>query len=210
MSSCLRSYPGGKEQFYEEVWDNGRWRALFRIFFSRTVMSRLGRDSSFFRYIDGSMIDHVMMVAQRAMVELPTHANPFLEYIATGTFRQSLPRYLQPERFQAVRDGLDRVILVEGQVEEIAGTHAGDGFDGFNLSDLFEYMSESAGCEIHTQLLRHARAGARLAYWNMMAPRRFACGSNSGAVERTDLAEALQAVDHGFFYCAFVVEEVSP
>jgi S-adenosylmethionine-diacylglycerol 3-amino-3-carboxypropyl transferase len=199
-----------REQFFEEVWDNSRWRALFRIFFSRTVMSRLGRDAAFFRYVDGSVRDHVMAVAHHAMVELPTHTNPFLNYIVTGTFRQSLPRYLQPDRFQAVREGLGRVSMVEGQVEEAAGTHAGDGFDGFNLSDLFEYMNESAGRKIHAQLLRHARTGARVAYWNMMAPRRFARGSATGVVERTELADALHASDHGFFYRAFVLEEVSP
>ena len=33
-------------------WDTWRWRLLFRLFFSRTVMGRLGRDPEFFRYVD--------------------------------------------------------------------------------------------------------------------------------------------------------------
>ncbi|MEB3323550.1 MAG: DUF3419 family protein, partial [Synechococcaceae cyanobacterium] len=80
-----------REQFYENQWNNIRWRTLLKLFFNRVVMARLGRESSYFDYVEGSMLDHVMDCAYRGMVELPTHDNPFLEYIATGTFKNSLP-----------------------------------------------------------------------------------------------------------------------
>ncbi|HEY4592929.1 MAG TPA: DUF3419 family protein, partial [Thermoanaerobaculia bacterium] len=43
----------GRRTFYRETWDNLRWRLLFRVFFSRFVMGRLGRDPEFFRYVEG-------------------------------------------------------------------------------------------------------------------------------------------------------------
>lgn len=196
-----------REHFYEEVWNNARWRFLFRIFFSRSVMRRLGRQSSTFRYVKGNVVENILARARHALVELPTHTNPFLEYIATGIFCRSMPRYLEPDRFEMVREGLDRVTLVAGRVEEAARAHGGEGFDGFNLSDLFEYMSEPAGRDIHTRLMKCARPGARIAYWNMMVPRRFAQAQDNRIVELAELAKALHAVDLGFFYGAFVVEE---
>ena len=44
-----------RRRFYAEVWDNRRWRLLFRLFFSRRVMGRLGRDPAFFRDVEGSV-----------------------------------------------------------------------------------------------------------------------------------------------------------
>ena len=38
-------------RFYARSWNNLRWRLLFRLFFSRFVMGRMGRDPAFFRYV---------------------------------------------------------------------------------------------------------------------------------------------------------------
>src|SRR6266567_7852415 len=40
-----------RRTFSAERWDMWRWRLLFRLFFSRTIMGRLGRDPAFFRYV---------------------------------------------------------------------------------------------------------------------------------------------------------------
>lgn len=42
----------------------------------------------------------------------------------------------------------------------------------FNLSDIFEYMSPAAHEAAYRSVLDCARPGARIAYWNMMVPRR--------------------------------------
>ena len=86
------------------------------------------------------MSDRVLQRTKYALTVLPTHDNPFLEYILTGTYKRSLPRYLQPNRFEAVRNGLDRLTLFHGSIEDAGRNHAGSGFDGFNLSDIFEYF----------------------------------------------------------------------
>ena len=75
-----------RARYYEEVWNTFRWQALMRIFCSRPVMSRLGRDASCFSHVEGSVVDHAIARARHALVDLPTDDNPFLEYIVTGTF----------------------------------------------------------------------------------------------------------------------------
>lgn len=198
----------GRRAFYRDTWDTVRWRLLFRVFFSRFVMGRLGRDPEFFRYVEGSVSERILARTRYALTVLPTHENPFLEYILTGNFVRALPRYLQPERFETVRAGLDRLTLVQGPVEAAASAHRATGFDGFNLSDVFEYLDPVMCRDLFGSLLAAARPGARFAYWNMLAPRRCP-DAFAGRVEPlTDLSRRLFERDRAFFYSAFVVEEV--
>ena len=78
---------------------------------------------------------------------------------------------------------------------------------GCNLSDIFEYMSPD---EYQRQLERLCRAlapGGRLAYWNMLAPRRRPEAMADELRPLAELAARLHRADKAFFYSAFVVEE---
>jgi S-adenosylmethionine-diacylglycerol 3-amino-3-carboxypropyl transferase len=194
-------------QFWNNEWNNRRWRLLFRIFFSRFLMGRLGRDPEFFRYVEGSVSDRVLQRAEYALTVLTTHDNPFLEYIVRGNFRDVLPRYLRCELFEPIRSGLDRLTLVHGSIEEV-GRKQESGFDGFNLSDIFEYLAPDVSEKLYGELVRQARRGARLAYWNTFV-RRSCPASLVGRVRPlTELARELHARDRAFFYCNFEVDEV--
>jgi len=197
-----------RRSFYESTWNNLRWRCLFRVFFSRFAMGRLGRDPELFRYVEGSVADRILARARYALTVLPTHANPYLDYLTSGTYGRALPRALRPEKFGLVQAGLDRVSLFLGPVEQAARAHPGGGFDGFNLSDVFEYLDPDACAALYGDLLAHARPGARLAYWNMLVPRRAPAAHASRVKSLEEQARALFARDLAFFYSAFVLEEV--
>jgi S-adenosylmethionine-diacylglycerol 3-amino-3-carboxypropyl transferase len=199
----------GREQFYRRTWDNLRWRLLFRIFFSRFVMGRLGRDPEFFRYVEGSVAERILGRVRYALTILPTDSNPYLEYILTGTFTRALPLYLRPDVLPDVRRHLDRLTLFEGPIDEAAREHRGAGFDGFNLSDLFEYLDEPASAEVYGRLLDSARPGARFAYWNMLVPRRLSTVFPGRVRYLEEESKALFERDLAFFYSAFVLEEVA-
>ena len=81
-------------------------------------------------------------------------------------------------------------------------------YDAFNLSDIFEYMSADNMQALLEDIVRSAARGARLAYWNMLAPRsRPECMAGELA-PLDDEAKALFAGDRAFFYSRFVLEEV--
>lgn len=203
-------------RFYDRTWNNFRWRLLFRVFFSRFVMARLGRDPEFFRFVEGSISDRLLDRTRYAVTELPTHDNPFLRFILTGNFAGDLagesagglPRYLRPGKFAAVRDGLDRLTLFHGSIEQAGRVHGESGFDGFNLSDIFEYLDRPTSLEIYTELLDVAKPGSRLAYWNTFVPRQAPDELAHRVTPLTELAEQLFARDRAFFYCQFLVDEV--
>ncbi|HBL27485.1 MAG TPA: DUF3419 domain-containing protein [Acidobacteria bacterium] len=198
----------GRHRFYEETWNTWRWRLLFRLFFSRFAMGRLGRDPEFFRFVEGSVAERILARARYALTTLAPHENPYIGCILTGTYGTALPRFLRPEVFAAAKQGIDRLTLFEGPVEAAAAAHRGRGFDGFNLSDLFEYLDTAASESIYGRLLDTARPGARFAYWHLLVPRRLAAAF-PGRVRPLDAeAAALFARDQAFFYSAFVLDEV--
>jgi S-adenosylmethionine:diacylglycerol 3-amino-3-carboxypropyl transferase len=197
-----------RRAFYARRWDNRRWRTMFRFFFSRFMLGRLGRDPELFRYVEGPVAERILARGKYALTELPTHANPWLEYILRRNFVRTLPPYLRPERLAGVRANLDRLTLVCAPIDETARSHAGAGFDGFNLSDLFEYVDGPTSERIYGALLGAARPGARFAYWNMLAPRRCPAALAPRVRPLDDVAAELFRRDLAFFYSAFVLEEV--
>ncbi|HET7275040.1 MAG TPA: DUF3419 family protein [Longimicrobiaceae bacterium] len=193
-----------QRSFYEETWNTARWRFVFRLFFSRIVMGRLGRDPAFFDHVEGSVGDRILERTRHALVDLPVRTNPYLAYIMTGNFvPEALPSYLRPENRALISDRLDRIRLVRGSVDETGGY-----FDGFNLSDIFEYMDPVEHASVYEALLNRARPLARLVYWNLVAPR--ACPPELASRVRPlhETARELHARDQAWFYGELHIDEV--
>lgn len=199
--------PGERERFYEEVWNNRRWRWIFQLFFSRTVMGTLGRDPGFFKYVEGSVADRILARTRHALVELDPSANPYLHWILTGTHGGTLPEALEAGNFETIRKALadDRFHVVSKPLEGWLDGNSGHRYDAFNLSDIFEYMSEENCRGLLERILAASHPGARLAYWNMLAPR--SRPESLAHRLRPCESESLFARDRAFFYSRFVVEE---
>ena len=200
--------PAERERFYAEVWDNWRWRLLFRLFFSRFAMGRLGRDPSFFRYVEGSVADRILARTRHALTALDPAENPYLQWILTGRHLTALPLALREEHFDTIRANLDRLQWHCISLEEFLDREGAGAIDRFNLSDIFEYMSEANCHALLKRLPRAGRTGGRLAYWNMLAPRRRPEEMRDRLRPLYDLSGRLFRQDKAFFYSAFVVEEV--
>ncbi|MBI5691334.1 MAG: DUF3419 family protein [Verrucomicrobia bacterium] len=199
-----------REAFYRGQWDTWRWRLLFRVFFSRFVMGRLGRDPAFFKYVEGSVAERILGRTRHALTELNPAENPYLHWILTGTHGEALPWALRAENFERIRARLGRLEWHELTLEAYLGRagSAGARIDKFNLSDIFEYMSPENTAALLERLAAASRPGGRLAYWNMLAPRRRPEALAARLRPREDLAGPLFARDKAFFYSALVVEEV--
>lgn len=198
-----------RRRFYDERWDTLRWRVLFRVFFSRVVMGRLGRDPSFFRHVEGSVAERILGRARSALRELDPAVNPYIHWILTGTHGDALPLALRGEHFDAIRSRLDRVHVHHGSIESWAGaSRGGRPIDRFNLSDIFEYMSEPRAAELLAALAGVSRPGGRLLYWNMLAPRSRPEAMSGVLRPLDDLARECFAEDRAFFYGRLVIEEV--
>jgi S-adenosylmethionine-diacylglycerol 3-amino-3-carboxypropyl transferase len=197
-----------RESFYERRWNTWRWRLLFKIFFSRFVMGRMGRDPNFFRYVEGSVAEHILKHTRYALTELDPADNPYLHWILAGTHGAALPYALQERHFEAIRNRIDNIEWHLLSIEDYLAQHPGMRFDAFNLSDIFEYMSADNYEALLNQLVDAANPKARLAYWNMLVPRKRPQSMCDRLRPLDDLAHRLYAQDKAFFYMDFIVEEV--
>ena len=200
----------GRRDYYTRRWDTWRWRALFRLFFSRTVMGRLGRDPSFFRYVEGSVAGRLLTRTRYAATELDPATNPYLHWILTGEHSPAArPFALREENFPLIRQNLDRLEWRCESLEAFCAASAAGGrfIHAFNLSDVFEYGSPESAAALLEKLCVLAAPGARLAYWNLLAPRRRPDSLADRLRPLDDLARQLHARDKAFFYSALVIEE---
>jgi S-adenosylmethionine-diacylglycerol 3-amino-3-carboxypropyl transferase len=198
--------PPQREVFLDQRFNTWRWRLLLNIFFSRFVMGRMGRDKAFFDHVEGSPSQHVARRIRHAAVECDPAVNPYLHWIMKGTHGAALPMSWREEHFTTIRDRLDRLDIRPGSLEAFVST--GERADGFNLSDIFEYMSPEVFATVYGSILSASNPGARLVYWNMMAPRRAPPPYRARVRTLTEVEDRLKAMDKAFFYSDFVVEEV--
>jgi S-adenosylmethionine-diacylglycerol 3-amino-3-carboxypropyl transferase len=197
-----------RHRFYAQHWDSWRWRLMFRLFFSRAVMGRMGRDPAFFNYVEGSVADRILSRARHALTVLDPAANPYLQWILLGRHGTALPHALRPENFEAIRDHLDRFEWHCQSIEDYLDAHPDLAVDCYNLSDIFEYMSAENYHALLGKLVARGRPGGRLAYWNMLVPRSRPEHMADRLRPLTQLADRLHHQDKAFFYSRFVVEEM--
>lgn len=194
-----------RQKFLDQRFNTWRWRLLLNVFFSRFVMGRMGRDKAFFDQVQGSVAQHVARRIRHAAVDCDPSQNPYLHWIMKGTHGDALPMPWRAEHYTTIRDRLDRLDIRQGALE--AFIDGGDKADGFNLSDIFEYMSPAFFAQVYAQILTAANPQARLVYWNMMAKRRVPQAFADRMTTLTAEEDRLKAQDKAFFYSDFVIEE---
>ena len=202
--------PDVRRTFYDREWDTWRWRLLFRLFFSRFLMGRLGRDPEFFTYVEGSVAERLLQRTEYALTALDPSENPYLQWILTGTHQTALPCALRPENFDAIRANLDRLEWRRQSLEDYLSNAEANSIDKFNLSDVFEYVSRDHYARLLARLAEVGRTGGRLLYWNMLAPRGYLDELAGRLRPLPELAQRLHRQDKAFFYSALIIEEIVP
>ena len=171
-------------------------------------MGRLGRDPAFFRYVEGGVSSNLLKRTREALTLLDPTSNPYLQWILLGQYSSALPFAFRPRNFQAIRRNLPRLEWHTLSLEEYLAQARSAHFDGFNLSNIFEYMSEPAYHLLLEQIVRAARPRARLVYWNLLVPRRRPISFADRLLSLDNLATRLHREDHAWFYNALVIEQV--
>lgn len=199
-----------RKTFYDEVWNNRRWRIMFRLFFSRYVMGRFGRDKEFFKFVEGSVSNKILSRVKHALSEMDTSQNPYLHFITHGEYTMVFPYSLREENYHKIRNNLAKIEFRNESVEEFMSEFSGT-ISAFNLSDIFEYMTQEGMDKLYGEMLKKATCGANFIYWNMLAPRecsdvmRAEYGVKTCAKRN---AEFLMK-DKAFFYSKFYLDTVS-
>jgi S-adenosylmethionine-diacylglycerol 3-amino-3-carboxypropyl transferase len=202
-----------QREFYDRVWNSRRWRMMFRIFFGKFVLGHLGRDPSFFRYVTLEKVAGTLLGrARHALTEIPVADNHFVEYILTGRYArlESGPPWLRPDNFGRLKKCAGRLNLVCAGLEEYLRRLPAGAVSRFNLSDIFEYMSDEEVEACLREIGRVSAPGAKLAFWTLFVPRTVPHALTGRMMENRGLADKLLFEARAFFYGGFCLWEVRP
>lgn len=194
-----------QSDFYHQKWNTWRWRWLFKIFFSKYIMGKYGRDPEFLKQVNIPVSDFIFQRAEQHLCSIFAQQNFILQYNLTGSFGDLLPHYLQLNNFNKIKQSINRLYIFEGYAENAIEQYGN--FDNMNLSNIFEYMDISLFEKTALALLKGTNSGGRLAYWNLMVPRKITEIFPQFATPLTDLSRTLTQKDKGFFYNNFNIDK---
>lgn len=186
-----------QQKFYTEVWENKRWKWLFKIFFSQTVMGKMGRDPAFFNEVKVPVATYIFNKTKAHLSGEACQQNYFLYYILNGHFGEKLPHYARKENFEMIKTNLHKLELVQTTAENYTDRKS---FTKLNLSNIFEYMDDQAFEMASKHIVSLGQKQSRFTYWNLMVPR------NMGSIrEELETIDFGTRKDKGFFYGGVVV-----
>jgi len=181
--------------YYSNKWNTWRWRLLFSFFFSKTMMAKFGRDKSLFNEVEVNVKDFMFNQAQKEVSTTKCQTNYFLNYILKGNFGNTLPHYARLENFENIKQNCHKLELRKGLIEDVLTEN--ERFDKFNLSNIFEYISDSEFSKLSNSLAKHSHKNAFLLNWSLMVKRNLSEINSNFTVKNTT---TLHQQDNGFFY----------
>ena len=183
----------------------------FRSYFGRDTMAAQGRDPAQFEHVDTS--DVGLYFYERfvnACTTLPLATNFYVAHFLTGRYfdLDVGPPYLRQTNFNELKGLLHRVDLKVCELEQVLHASRVGRFSKANLSDIFEYMSASLSDAVFQALGERIRDGGRIAYWNLLVPRRSPEHLSDKFDHLSELSQRLWSRDRSWFYRAFHVERI--
>jgi len=196
-----------RAEFYDCSWNTRRWRQLYRSGFTRSLAA-IDEGASESPRMNSEAMGQFQDRLRRQMVELDPGKNPWLHWLFRGDHGDTLPPWLQARNFGVIRDRLNRIEWQSRSLEAALGTLPAGSVDRFNLGGMFETTSEAAYQHLLKSIIRVARPGARLVYWNTLVPRSRPESLRDRIKPMSDLAEKLTATDRTLFGQKLIIEEV--
>ena len=195
--------------FYSSKWDNPRWRLFFYLLFSRTSLKKLNINQKFFYNQEKNIARQILARVKYGLIKFNINSNPYLTWMFTGKHSlEALPTALRKENYEIIRSRVDVIHTVIGDIEDYLEENSTHKFNAFNMSNIFEYLSEEKTFELLNSLVINAQSGARICYWNMFLERSSNEYFNHYLIQREGESKKLFNEDKTVFYSAFHIDEV--
>ncbi|MDP2708532.1 MAG: DUF3419 family protein [bacterium] len=196
-----------QKDFYNQRWQNKRWKLIFFLFFSQNIFGKFGRSKKMFDYcavekVGGCFLERLNYFFEKKLAK----GNYFVRYLFTGEYLpSSLPAYLIRDNFIKLKSAVDSIKIVNDNIINYVDNLDKNTIYKFCLSDIFENYSKEETQTFFNKLIDHSRAGSRVCFWNNLVDR-YPEGNNQ-LVYLKDISEKLHEQDRLFFYKKFFVYE---
>lgn len=191
-------------RFYHKQWNNKRWQLIFRVFFGKTLMKKRGRSKEMFQYTTEQDVGKQYFVrAENALTQKNVAQNAYLEYLLTGNYKKNIPDYLignlnNIKKYNKITCKTENIVIFLKQ-------KGNNEINKYNLSDVFEAMSEEETEIAFHEILRTAKNNARLIFWNNLVKRTIPKEIAPFFYEEKEQMIELQKTDRIFFYEKFYI-----
>jgi len=164
------------ERRLAKVFDKGFVRWLAR---RPASLFGLGIPPAQYRALSGGSEEGIVTVLRERVERLacgfPVKDNYFAWQAFARRYDQSpgasLPPYLAPENFEAIRAGADRVRYVHGSLTKLLAESRAASFDRYVLLDAQDWMNDDELTALWAEITRTARASARVIFRTAAAER---------------------------------------
>jgi S-adenosylmethionine-diacylglycerol 3-amino-3-carboxypropyl transferase len=164
-----------REEIYDKECDSALWRVITSLAFYPRAISMFDCRRRYLEKKDVSVVRVMRERLRRALSVAPWTSNPYLTYFLTGNYSSSaLPLYLRPENFTSIRS---RITQLSFHHIDVALAVMLGRFKGFNLSNVFDYLSPREAAKTYRSVLAAGEDGARLVYWSTFANSVLSCDS---------------------------------
>jgi S-adenosylmethionine-diacylglycerol 3-amino-3-carboxypropyl transferase len=174
-------------------------------------MGHLGREPSFYEHVDRAKTsDEILKRTKHGLSEVDISTNFFAEFILTGRYNNAfcMPPYLLESNFQYLKKHSSKIKLIHGTITDYISSLKPGTFSKFNLSDVFEYMSQTEFEKVLECLAGVSRAGSRLAFWTLFINRIIPDNLREKFISCDDLSKELYFKSKTFFYGSFNVWKI--
>ena len=184
-----------QQEIYAKKINTIRFRLMFKIFFSKTLMAKLGRDKEYFKYSRENLPKILKDRVDSGFNNVLNLTNPYYGYVLNNYY-QELPFYLKKENFTKIKANIQNITVEEKSFDDMLDRN----YDFMNLSDIFEYMDNSKMPFYSDKIYEHLNKDGIVVFWNMMNVR-----SISSLKRISGKNDWLS--DRAFFYRDFLVYE---
>ncbi|MGE0172372.1 MAG: DUF3419 family protein [Oligoflexales bacterium] len=180
----------------------------FCLYFAQSSIEQSGRDAAQFAHVEEADTGAYLWDRfQYAMTHLLLRNNQYMQYFLTSEYvtEGGQPPYLREANFHALRNLVDRIKVVQGDIEGYLQSVPDNGFSKSNLSDIFEYMNDELSQKMFGLLAQKTRPQGRIAFWNLFVPRQV---KGNPMLAYDPNSPTLWKSDRSWFYRDFLVYEV--
>ena len=199
-----------QKNFYVKRWNTIKWRMYFYLATSKFILRNFARQKGMFKYTKIKNVSKQYFDRfESNLINIPTINNIYLHYCLTGSFIHTLPDYLQKKNFEKLnKNQTTKIEIISKDIITYLKMTKDNSYTKFNLSDIFEALSDHECNLLWSEIIRTSKKGAIIVYWDNLIPRPIPEHLFNIVKEETKLQQQLFQKDRVFFYGSLHIYKV--